>query len=923
MHAESISFWGILGNLLIEPLKLVFEVIFGAANSFIGHPGFAIIVLSLIMNILVLPLYRRADAMQEEARRVDMKLRDGVAHIKKTFSGDERMMILQTYYRQNNYKPTDALNGSVSLLLEIPFFMAAYQFLSHLDILNGVALGPIKDLGSPDALIVIGGFAINLLPILMTLINVISSALYLKGFPLKTKIQLYGMALFFLVFLYTSPAALVFYWTLNNVFSLVKTIFYKLKNPMRGIRILTTAAGLASIVVGIAVYYADSYRRTVMLVIGLGLLLPLALHLLGRFKKQSDQQRTYAPNRRMFVLGGVTLTFLVGVLIPSAYIASSPLEYLDITYFHNPIWYIVSTAAMAAGFFLVWFGVFYWIASQGARVFFDKLVWVLSGVMLVNYMFFGTDLGVISPELQYEAGVIFGSVAEKLINVLVICALVALMLFVAWRFKRVTAIALSVVTVAIGGMAAVNIGRIIHEVRKLPYTEDALAMPEFDLSKDGKNVVVIMLDRAVNGYIPYIMKERPDLAERFDGFTYYNNVVSFGGFTNFGTPALLGGYEYTPVEMNKRDEESLADKHDEALKVMPSVFKSNGFDVTLCDPVYAGYKWIPDISVFEDMDVDAYIAEGKFGNTGTTQSVIDKNYRNFFCFGLMKSMPLFMQSSIYDDGNYNRVNVSVQQSEEEEPALNVSAPFMNAYKVMENMSSMTNITDGDKNTFLFMTNNMTHEPVFLQAPDFVPSSNVDNSAYDAAQPEDRFVIDGRELYMGEPLYARFYQTNMSALLRLADWFDYLRENDVYDNTRIILVSDHGADTLGQISDLIMYDDDSWYDVSCYYPLLMVKDFGSTGFTTDDTFMTNADVPTLAFDGIVDDPTNPFTGKAINSDEKNAHDQYIIVSDEWDINHNNGNTFKAAQWARVKDNIWERDNWTFHRDSVILKNYSFD
>ena len=60
-------------------------------------------------------------------------------------------------------------------------------------------------------------------------INVVSSAIYLKGFPLKTKIQLYGMALFFLVFLYNSPAALVFYWTLNNVFSLVKTIFYKLK----------------------------------------------------------------------------------------------------------------------------------------------------------------------------------------------------------------------------------------------------------------------------------------------------------------------------------------------------------------------------------------------------------------------------------------------------------------------------------------------------------------------------------------------------------------------------------------------------------------------------------------------------------------------------------------------------------------------
>lgn len=67
----------------------------------------------------------------------------------------------------------------------------------------------------------------------MTLINVISSAIYLKGFPLKTKIQLYGMALFFLVFLYTSPSGLVFYWTLNNLFSLGKTLFYKIKKPSK------------------------------------------------------------------------------------------------------------------------------------------------------------------------------------------------------------------------------------------------------------------------------------------------------------------------------------------------------------------------------------------------------------------------------------------------------------------------------------------------------------------------------------------------------------------------------------------------------------------------------------------------------------------------------------------------------------------
>ena len=187
------SFLSILETIFIGPLKLVFEIIFNLANRATDHPGLAIIFLSLIMNILVLPLYKRADAMQEQSRDIEAKLEKGVRHIKQTFSGDERMMILQTYYRQNNYKPTNALKGSVSLLLEIPFFMAAYQFLSHLSILDGVSLGPIADLGAPDGLLTIGGISINLLPVLMTLVNIISSSLYLKGFPLKTKIQLYGM----------------------------------------------------------------------------------------------------------------------------------------------------------------------------------------------------------------------------------------------------------------------------------------------------------------------------------------------------------------------------------------------------------------------------------------------------------------------------------------------------------------------------------------------------------------------------------------------------------------------------------------------------------------------------------------------------------------------------------------------------------
>lgn len=921
------TFLSILETIFIGPLKLIFEVIFDVAYRFIGHPGLAIIMLSLIMNILILPLYRRADAMQEEARDTEAKLHKGVQHIRKTFSGDERMMILQTYYRQNNYKPTSSLNGSVSLLLEIPFFIAAYQFLSHLEILQGTSLGPITDMGAPDGLLVIGGITINLLPVLMTLINVISSALYLKGFPLKTKIQLYAMALFFLVFLYQSPACLVFYWTLNNIFSLVKTIFYKIKNPQKVLRILTTILGIAIIGFGGFVYQTESLKRRVFLVgVGVALLLPLVFAIAK--KKIHFKLKEQQPNRSMFILGALCLAVLVGALIPSTYISSSPLEFVDVNYFYNPLWYIVSALCLATGTFVIWMGVFYWLADARWKSLFGKLVWIMCGVMLVNYMFFGTKLGVVSSALKYETGLVFTN-KERMINILVVCALAVILYVIAVKWKKAVSMVLLTMIIALGGMSvrnAVSVKAAVDEVVSRPEIQDN-NMPNFQLSKTGKNVVVLMLDRSIGGLVPYIMNENPELKEQFSGFKYYKNTISFGAFTNFGSPALLGGYEYTPVEMNKRDSEPLVSKQNEALKVMPVTFLNNDYKVTVCDPVYANYQWIPDLSIYDDYpEIQRYITKGKFGNVKNKKALIKNNRRNFFCFSIMKTMPIPLQSAIYNGGEYNQVSKNeggeTQVIEGMSKAKGSNTSFEEAYQVMTHMIDMTKITEDAQNTFLLMTNDMTHEVTLLKEPEYEPSSEIDNTEYDAAHA-DRFTVDGKTLTVNTDWQMSHYQINMAAFLQLGKWFDYLRENGVYDNTKIILVADHGEFLAAQ-DELYFGNDDEYYflhDGESYFPLLMVKDFGSTEFTTSDEFMTNADVPTLAMDGLIQNPVNPFTGKSINSNEKTAHDQFIIMSNIYNVAENGGNTFVPAGWISVKDNIWDKNNWNISdKEDVILKDY---
>jgi len=918
------SFWEIIEKIFIGPLKLVFEIIFYCANSVLGHPGVAIIFLSLAMNILVLPLYRRADAMQEASRDIEAKLKKGVDHIKKAFSGDERMMILQTYYRQNDYKPTDVLNGSVSLLLEIPFFMAAYQFLSGMDILKGVSFGPISDLGSPDGMLVIGPLTLNLLPILMTLINVISSYIYLKGFPLKTKIQLYAMALFFLFFLYESPSALVFYWTLNNLFSLVKNVFYKIKNPQKVLRILCAVLGVSLVLVSLAFGDAPKTRRSFLFALGLLLELPILIYALKSSVKLKFPKREPKPSFRSFLLGSVFLTAFIGAFIPSVYIAASPMEYVDIFYYHNPIWYIVSSLCMAAGIFIVWMGVFYWLATPRFKEIFCVVTWAFSVIAVTNYMLFGTNLGVISSTLQYEGGVAFAFV-DVVVNIL-LAVILSVIVFICFKYsKRVISTVLAVALIAISGMSLYNSVKIGKNVSLVNLKQNS---PVFELSKDGKNVVVIMLDRAMGEYVPYIFNEKPELKDKFAGFTYYGNTVSFGGFTNFGSPALLGGYEYTPVEMNKRDSESLVSKHNEAHKVMPALFAQNGFDVTVCDPVYTNYRWIPDLTVFNDLDgVDAYITKGRFGDEEVKESVVRNNHRNFFCFSLMKASPLFLQPNIYNGGRYNSVesSVSAQKTLQTRNGMSRSegifSTFMESYNVLANMSQMTDITESKKNTFMFLSNDITHEPMLLSEPDYTPAMNVNNEEYDSYYAY-RFNLNGRLLKVANADQMIHYHANMAAFLQLANWFDYLRENGVYDNTRIILVSDHGR-YLHHLKELdIGGYTDRLKDLELYFPLLMVKDFGATEYTESYEFMTNADVPTLAVKDIIDDPKNPYTGKKINNSEKTAHDQYIIVSESWDVKHNNGNTFADSRWASVRDSIWDKNNWKFYDGNAVLKDHAF-
>ena len=924
------TFAQVLHTILIAPLSLFFEVVYAIAYRVIHNPGLSIVALSLAMNFLVLPLYKRADAMQEEQRDIEMKLQPWIRHIKKNFKGDERMMMLQTYYRQNNYKPTDALKGSVSLLLEVPFFIAAYQFLSGLQMLNGISFGPIKDLGAPDGMLVVAGVAINVLPILMTTINFISGAIYTKGFPLKSKIQLYGMALIFLVFLYQSPAGLVFYWTLNNLFSLVKNIFYKLKNPKKVLAVLFSMVGVLAIAVGIIRPWDNTKQRLVCILFGFALQIPFILQFIPR--KEEKDYPFEAKDTWTFFLGGVFMAVLGGLLIPVTVIHASPADFVSVMHYSNPLVYVAHAAVLAVGLFVVWFGIFFWLANGFGRKVMAAGIWVLSAWSVVNYMFFGTKNGTLSNLLQYDHLLKYSS-NEKLINAAILLATGLVLLFIWWKNRGIVHVVYAAALVAVLGMSVVNVYETNQTLVGVKANIDRLNqdMATIPLSKKGKNVMVIMLDRSISLFVPYMMNERPELVDQFDGFTYYTNAASFGVYTNIASAALFGGYDYSPDEINRRDDLLLEEKQNEALRLMPQLFSDAGYNVTVCDPPYAGYELIPDVSVFDDIpNTNAYVTKGRFNQENGQKEERNKSVRNrnLFCYSVFKMAPLLAQETLYNGGAYNsadanyraehsldevytidREKTGLQQIVDEHHSIGLKLDFCEAFFVLKSLSSITEIRDDDTNTFMMMDNDTAHDTSMLQEPEYEPAEQVDNEAYDA-EHADRFTLNGQTLEVDYYEDYMHYQSNMAAFIQLGKYFDYLREQGVYDNTRIILVSDHGWNGDIMPNDRLE-NGENYYGYNC---LLMVKDFNAKGFTSSDEFMTNADTPTIAFDGLVNNPVNPYTGNPVNSDSKQAEELHVFATHDIDILTNNGYRFKDGEWYAVKNqNVLNSENWSLIPD----------
>ncbi len=882
----------IIYSIIIQPIEEIIEFVFCFVYEKIwslGIPG-AIVAVSLVVNFLALPLYNMADALQLKERQIQLKMAPWIKHIKASFKGDEQFMMLNTWYRQNGYHPLYALRSALSILIEIPFFIAAYHFLSHCSLLHNESFLFLKDLGSPDALFRIGNFTVNVLPILMTSINIVSSAIYTKGAPLREKIQVYVLALVFLVLLYDSPSGLVFYWILNNTFSLAKNFFTKYKKF--GFWCYTAFCGLLvlfSLYVLFLRPQTPLNKKIIFWALTFVIVITdlILLYLKKKKIKIKIEKASIQENFPLLLFSLLSLFLLCGFLLPANVIYTSPAEFSNIGSVKNPLGFVFASSLFFFGLFVFWPLIIYKMFNGKVRQYMPVIFFILTCSCVSNAFLFKHNYGLISTifELDNPENIQSSTIIMKTGPILVI-VFVSFLCWLFYKKRRQNILALITIIISIAELSFGTIRSVYTQKEYETYISNLNNYKRFSLSPDGKNVLIFFLDRAISSYFPYIMEQFPELQEAYDGFTYYPNIVSFSPATNMAFPPLVGGYEYTPDEMDKRNTELLSKKHDEAVLVMPRLFADAGYDTTIYEIPYINYNQ----GITSDYDftkvgyqTDDVLRKYEIEYADEILTPNPEKYPKKTCiyFTLMQVMYPPFRSYLTNKTTYfyDKPETIV------DPYLILN--FADLYYMPDAFSY-----DSEKPTFIFIGNQLTHIYSELNENYRPGALNTDNHHMAPSCPND------------PDTNTAAWHVNVAALQQLAKTLQTLKENNVYDNTRILIVSDHGRDI-----PLKVFNNFDHLMPNLLNPLYLVKDFNATGrYKTDSTFISNAETVNFARKGLGLSDKNPYTGNEFKSAEN--FDEFIVTnSSQWRVEPmRNSTQFPELNKYSVKENIFQPENW---------------
>jgi hypothetical protein len=271
----------------------------------------------------------------------------------------------------------------------------------------------------------------------------------------------------------------------------------------------------------------------------------------------------------------------------------------------------------------------------------------------------------------------------------------------------------------------------------------------------------------------------------------------------------------------------------------------------------------------------------------------DENYarnmivRYLLPFSLFKIYPSSQRKYVYMNGRWN--NNSIFNS-------GWIASYIRELALMKSLPDISEATNSNRGNYNFFSSLLTHDVYAARDNGQVQTivqggkktKNKDHTTNDILM-NDSSIPKKDIVRFGNGKTAVHFYSAKESMVQIAKWIKWMKNNGVYNNTKIIVVSDHGYD----INNPMFKQNKSKEGVvySRYNPILLVKEFDATGeLKINNKFITNADVVAMSLETI----------------DKNAKTKYT---------HNKDKGFRLYTGDKntslmVYKNIFEPTNWKY-------------
>jgi YidC/Oxa1 family membrane protein insertase len=216
---DGIIEWGWFG-IIAKPLFLVLHFI---NDRFVHNYGWAIILLTIFINLAMFPLKlttlkssRKMQLLQPELKKINDKYKGISMSDPRAANKQQETMDL---YKKNGVNP---MGGCIPLLIQMPFLYAFYRVLGVSIELRHASWLWIGDLSQPEH------FAIHTLPLIMVATSYALQKMTpapTGGDPSQQKMMQF-MPLMYLFFFWQASSGLVLYWLTGNVVGLAQQWFF-------------------------------------------------------------------------------------------------------------------------------------------------------------------------------------------------------------------------------------------------------------------------------------------------------------------------------------------------------------------------------------------------------------------------------------------------------------------------------------------------------------------------------------------------------------------------------------------------------------------------------------------------------------------------------------------------------------------------